>query len=145
MRYVAVSVFAALILGAAGCGGRGSTPVALPSASPTPGPVVYHQSGGFSAGPADITYTILASGAATKTLNGAPAGSAELTAAQTAQLYADVVKAMPLGSLPLSSVPDSPSITVSFEGQTSPDIFGSSDAKEQALLSDLSVIQAALP
>lgn len=141
MRYVVVSIFAALILGAAGCGGRGGGPAALPS----PGPVTFHQSGGFSANPPDITYTILASGSATKTQNGGPAGSAQLTATQTAQLYADVEKAMPLNSLPLSSVPDSPSITVSFQGQASPDIFGASDAREQALLSDMSVIQAALP
>jgi len=141
MRVVVVSTCAALILAAAGCGGGGGTPAALP----TPGPVTFHQSGGFSANPPDITYTILATGAATRTLNGGPAGTAQLTVTQTAQLYADVQKAMPLSSLPLSSVPDSASITVSFQGQTSPDIFGADNAKEQALLSDLSVIQAALP
>lgn len=118
----------------AACGG-GSTSV-VPTPAPTPGPVTFVQSGGSTMNPPTLVFTITFGGTVTRTVNGSQLLTAQLTAVQTAQLYADVKNASPLSALPEAGYPDFPSITVSWQGQTSPDIFDGTSAAEVALQTD---------
>ena len=123
------------VLTLAACGG-GTGTILTPTPAPTPGPVTFVQSGGFSYKPPTLVFTIAFNGSVSRTVNGAQSLTEQLTTVQTAQLFADVKSASPLSALPAAGYPDFPSITVSWQGQTSPDIFDGASASEVALQTD---------
>ena len=122
------------VLALTACGGGGAS--AIPAPTSTPGPVTFVRSGGSIANPPTLAYTISFDGSVVRTVNGANALTASLTATQTAALYADLKSAWPLTALTPAGVPDFPSLTISWQGQTSPDIFGGTNTIEAALQND---------
>lgn len=123
------------ILALAGCGGAGSSPQPVPTVAPRFTVTFTRMSGGLGIFPTE-TITVRDNGWATKTVNGATS-YVEVPAALSAQVFADVQAAQPLSALPFGGYPDFAIVTVSEQGQTSPDINpGDGSATEAALLGD---------
>jgi hypothetical protein len=70
----------------------------------------------------------------------------QLSAALTAQIFSDVQKAWPLNKLPPGpQIPDTGGLSVSWDGQTTPNIVDASSGIEAALNTDADQLASAFP
>lgn len=128
----------------AACGG-GSSGVSVPPVA-TSGPVTFHYTPGFVADQTPSSISVNQSGLATKTINGATVATMQISAALTAQIFSDVQKAWPLNALPAAQpVPDAGGLSVTWGGQTSPDIRDAPNGIEAALNTDANNLARAFP
>lgn len=132
---VAAAAFAAIVA-LSGCGGGGAGLVTRPPIE-TSGSVTFSYWPGLVCCPSPYTISVQPDGAATKNTSGSPPATVQLTAALTQQIFSDVQQAWPLNSLAGNLGPaDSGALTITWAGQTSPNIVGASSGIEAALNSD---------
>ena len=130
-----------MCLGSNACGG-GSGIIAPPVS--TSGAVTFSMAPGNVCCAAPYTITVQPQGTATKSAGGVPIATVPLTPALNAQIFSDVRAAWPLNKLPVIPVtPDSGTITVSWDGETTPNILTASTGIEGALITDFSDLNLA--
>jgi hypothetical protein len=143
-RLLQISACAAA-LALAACGGGGGGGISVPPVQ-TSGPVTFNYTPGFVAGEKPSSISVDQSGLATQTVNGATVSTMQIGAALTAQIFSDVQKAWPLNQLPASQpVPDAGGLSVTWGGQTSPDIRDAPNGIEAALNTDANALARAFP
>jgi len=125
-----------LTLSACG-GGSGSVSSLAPQVAQASDPVTFHYTPGFVCCPSPYTIVVQSGGSATKNVGGVPTATLQLTPALTTQIFSDVQAARPLNDLPANpGIPDTGALSVSSDGQTSPDIRGGTTGIEAALNTD---------
>jgi hypothetical protein len=132
MRRIRVFAFY-LTAGLAGC--NAGSVVAPPIA--TSGPVTFNYTPGNVCCPSPFSISVQPSGLATKDVNGVAVASVQLAPNLRMQIFSDIQRAWPLDRLPSSpSVPDGGALSVTWDGQTSPDIGSASSGIGAALDAD---------
>jgi hypothetical protein len=127
----------ALTLSACGGGAGGANPL-TPQVGHASGAVTFHYTPGFVCCPApQYTIVVQSGGSATKSVGGVATATVQLPPALTTQIFSDVQAAWPLNNLPAHpGIPDTGALSVSADGQTSPDIRGGTSGIEAALNTD---------
>jgi hypothetical protein len=135
-RLQLAAALTALTLSACG-GSSGSVNPPVQRFGQASGAVAFNYTPGFVCCPSPYTIVVQSGGSATKNAGGVATATLQLTPALTAQIFSDIQAAWPLNDLPENAgVPDTGALSVSWDGQTSPDIIGASSGIEAALNTD---------
>ena len=139
-------VAATLALVACGGGAGGVSVAADRQTQGASGPATFNYTPGFVCCPSPSAITVQPDGAATKSVGGKTVATAQLSSTLTAKIFSDLSEAWPLNALPVISViPDTGGLTISWGGETTPNIVNASSGIEGALNSDATDVAHAFP